>query len=511
MKIFFISKPRSHGTDISTFRQEDGVAVIGTAIAISAILAAGAYFVSSRVSQATVFEHDAQLSAKLVDYSLDSLELAAQLIQSGALIVDRSYSAFRNDSPVFGAIGVAGGLGWSFSPTTPTKIQFSFCPSVETNINTAELLSASAIPGAACPEARRIHSVLTLSSLQVVENIMPDGSIDERFFAYLDSDMSANASANTLAKKRRARVRLPSVVTDGTCRFTKPNNSTLLYIAEYRSFPGWTKLGIPYPHDKHDPPSTTANRLAMDGYASVHYHNYLLADPWCQDVACNYWKPSTASEEVHTWLASLGGMYFGVRLHIPTADPGSCYLAFHPNRRPGTAWNNGCFAAGTLIRMADMSLKPVQRIEEGDQVYNPVTRRPATVSRTIAGPELSPMLVITTTDAAVTVSSQHPFQTAQDLKSAKQLRVGDRILSFGGRLTKITGITKQIATTPPTVYNLALVGNGSDAEHMIEADGIVTGDLFLQEKVSGVDPTKRPYTPSIKQHAEVITNLMLKK
>src|SRR5690606_32588325 len=119
------------------------------------------------------------------------------------------------------------------------------------------------------------------------------------------------------------------------------------------------------------------------------------------------------------------------------------------NRRPRSSFNNGCFAAGTMIRMADKTLKRVEQIEEGDLVYNPVTRSATTVTRTIAGPELDPMYRIATRRGEVLLTAKHPIQTANGLIAVRALKTGDKILGAGGRWDSVTEIEVMTSEEPP--------------------------------------------------------------
>jgi hypothetical protein len=55
------------------------------------------------------------------------------------------------------------------------------------------------------------------------------------------------------------------------------------------------------------------------------------------------------------------------------------------------------------------------------------------------------------------------------------------------RFKKITHIVRRPAKADQNVVNIAVTGQTFEAsDHMIEADGIIAGDLFLQEKLENM-------------------------
>ena len=68
------------------------------------------------------------------------------------------------------------------------------------------------------------------------------------------------------------------------------------------------------------------------------------------------------------------------------------------------------------------------------------------------------------------------------------------IFADGGDLKPVESIERIGSLKKPVVYNLAVSpldtqvreeGQASHAEHMVEANGVVTGDLYLQEQLAG--------------------------
>ncbi|HYX37888.1 MAG TPA: hypothetical protein VE954_32695 [Oligoflexus sp.] len=151
----------------------------------------------------------------------------------------------------------------------------------------------------------------------------------------------------------------------------------------------------------------------------------------------------------------------------------------------GTRDSCGCFQENTRIRMADGTDRPVRLIRQGDWVWNPRLQKPSRVARVIAGPEKFPLLRVTTTFGAVEVTGEHPFLTTSGLRKAHEL-LKDEVIVNGSQAETVLEIVplSQDAAEHPTVWNLSLEGSTlQDDEHYILANGIMTGDLLLQERL----------------------------
>ncbi len=143
----------------------------------------------------------------------------------------------------------------------------------------------------------------------------------------------------------------------------------------------------------------------------------------------------------------------------------------------------GCFAADTPILMADGSQRPIQDIKPGDFVWNPRTNSPQAVARVIAGPEEKPLYEVSAEGSTLVVTEDHPFLTPFGLISAKDLKPGMRIVT-GTLESTVSQIQKKAVTKPaPIVWNLELAGSDTEDEHFVQAAGIMTGDLYLQNSL----------------------------
>ena len=484
---------------------QSGSTAILAAFGISAAIASGVYVVSDKIAQVEKHEKRLESSSQLTSLNLESLEQVAQLIQTNVLEINTDHSSIGPDSIALKPIS-DGGYGWSYVDGRKDQVSYSYCRTDLSNSSVQSIVDNSR-SNQSCSPDRKVVTNIAIERIQLVDINNVDGSTTETAYAVLSSTTSLYLQNEKIQRVQKARIQIPRPG-DGDCPFTDPNMNppkkpsrftAPMYVAVDRAFVGWTKIGFP------------VDQPRAGGYASVDFDREIFSDERCGSHVCNYWAPSTSTEDIRAWRVQLGGLIFGVQLHTPKDAPGSCYVTFHPNRRPRSSWNNGCFAPGTMIRMADQSTKPVEKLEKGDLIYNPITRSALKIDRTIAGPENEPLLKISTSHAAVTVTTKHPFETKNGLKAAKDLSTSDFILSHGGRFDKVQQI-QVIDMEPNTfVYNFALENQGQgNYQHMVEADGVVTGDLYLQEKVSGVDPTKRPMDPEIGPYKGLITSLMTK-
>lgn len=166
------------------------------------------------------------------------------------------------------------------------------------------------------------------------------------------------------------------------------------------------------------------------------------------------------------------------QLGIHYIDPVECEPKFLFNR---TAC--GCFSEDTKILMGDQSLKAIKDIQQGDEVWNPITKRATAIKKMIVGPEDKPMVHIQTETGLLKVTGNHPFPTPDGIKAAFELRAGEILFDDQRNKRQIQSIEFVHYDKPPTVWNLELVGRGQDEDHFLIADGIVTGDLLIQQRL----------------------------
>jgi type II secretory pathway pseudopilin PulG len=150
-----------------------------------------------------------------------------------------------------------------------------------------------------------------------------------------------------------------------------------------------------------------------------------------------------------------------------------------------TGWasrGGGCFEQGTVITMADGSKAPIENIKKGDLVWNPLTKKPALVKKGVKGPEEFIMYAFMVNGEEVKVTKTHPMLTDRGTLKAEDVRADDRMLWKSGELLEIESITTY--KTENDVYNLFLVSeDGKDIEGAVIANGVITGDLDMQQKL----------------------------
>lgn len=161
-------------------------------------------------------------------------------------------------------------------------------------------------------------------------------------------------------------------------------------------------------------------------------------------------------------------------------------MGFDPNNncqgvQVGHRGGGGCFAEDTHILMGDGSLKRAGAIRPGDEVYSPIVDRPIKVRQVIAGPESAALLAISLGDRSVRVTQEHPFMTRLGPVPAHQLKPGDEIIDLGGQYQAITAIQSISHDKPVNVWNFVLDGSYHEMSHLLVGDGIVSGDLVLQQ------------------------------
>lgn len=94
----------------------------------------------------------------------------------------------------------------------------------------------------------------------------------------------------------------------------------------------------------------------------------------------------------------------------------------------------GCVAADTPITFADGSTKPISDVDTGDVILSGSDGRLAKITDFTYGTEAY-MYRIATANRHVLASSGHPFITPQGVRLARQLKVGDTVLTEDGTET----------------------------------------------------------------------------
>jgi hypothetical protein len=169
---------------------------------------------------------------------------------------------------------------------------------------------------------------------------------------------------------------------------------------------------------------------------------------------------------------------------VDSADTAKC------NATTNMRVDLGCFEANTMIRMGDGSEKPIRQLKDNDLVWNPIRQKAMAIKRVTPGPEKLPLWSVQTENGIVRVTSKHPFLTPVGIRPADELKAGDRILGRSGEEI-IKSVSEDQAAPKEWVWNFEIATDSKDpADHAILADGVVTGDLYLQEQLGQSQTSK---------------------
>lgn len=150
----------------------------------------------------------------------------------------------------------------------------------------------------------------------------------------------------------------------------------------------------------------------------------------------------------------------------------------------------GCFAEKTLITLGDgKSQKMIKDIRYSDRVWNPLLKKAYPIRKITRGPEAVPMISITASGKELTVTGKHPFPTRSGIKVAHNLEEGEEIQLGDGTWTAISSIESvPPGNRLPVVWNIEVDASNQDlSAHHLLANGVVTGDLYIQTRLESVE------------------------
>jgi hypothetical protein len=140
----------------------------------------------------------------------------------------------------------------------------------------------------------------------------------------------------------------------------------------------------------------------------------------------------------------------------------------------------GCLQEGTLVTIEPGYRVPIETLRSGDRVWSPTLQRQVPIIEVTAGPENRNMIELHAGDKTVVVTETHPMPTPMGMRQARDLYVGDELL-VGSKYQTITAIERKLPPAGTRVWNLRLPTDQGELGQTFEADGIVVGDLGLQE------------------------------
>jgi hypothetical protein len=144
----------------------------------------------------------------------------------------------------------------------------------------------------------------------------------------------------------------------------------------------------------------------------------------------------------------------------------------------------GCFAPETAIRLAGGKTLPAEKIRQGMWLWNPVRQKPLRVRKVVAGPEKPGLIELGYEGYRIHVTETHPIPTPKGIAKAVNLKAGDLVLGLDGKYHALSVAHRLEAHEGQKVWNFETdVDSVTPEDHLIEAGGMVTGDLNLQVRL----------------------------
>lgn len=147
---------------------------------------------------------------------------------------------------------------------------------------------------------------------------------------------------------------------------------------------------------------------------------------------------------------------------------------------PDLVYSWGCFAADTLIRMADGSCRPIREIQPGDLVKT-YQNGNAHVRNIITGKEERLIHFETVDGKKLRVSAMHPVLTARGMLQAREISILDKLIAEDGSQCPIRFLYDEDYRS--TVYSLEF-----DEPASVFAQGIVSGDFESESQLQPEPP-----------------------
>lgn len=179
---------------------------------------------------------------------------------------------------------------------------------------------------------------------------------------------------------------------------------------------------------------------------------------------------------------------------------------------------HGCFSPGTRIVMGDGLEKKIENVEVGNFVWNPLIKKAVRVQKVISGPEPNSLVRIEYDGQRLEVSQSHPMVVsgqeekvsrvedvagarritvtekvetkkakplAYRVKLAKDLKQGEKLLGRDGKFYEVTLAKELSVLEGQVVHSLSIEAEGDSLEeHAVVAQGVVTGDYVIEEKLN---------------------------
>jgi hypothetical protein len=141
---------------------------------------------------------------------------------------------------------------------------------------------------------------------------------------------------------------------------------------------------------------------------------------------------------------------------------------------------HGCFIEGTKISLNKSDKLEIQDLQVGDSVYLSNGTK-SKIQKIVKGPEVKPVVEVQLlTGESLTVTDTHPMLTEAGVVQAKDLSIGHRLLTEKGHWAPIQSLSTK--KYDGLVYNIEL-GGDREQDHLVYGNGVVTGDLYLQQQL----------------------------
>ena len=149
---------------------------------------------------------------------------------------------------------------------------------------------------------------------------------------------------------------------------------------------------------------------------------------------------------------------------------------------------HGCYTEGTQIQISDSNSIAIEDLQVGYSVLRS-NGTFAKITKIVKGPEKKPVIKLELENGqSVTLTEKHPIVTEAGLVLAKDVSIGTKLLSKDGKWYSLKSMTTH--KYDGLVYNVQLDGQ-KELDHLLLSNGIVTGDLYLQNRLNekgGIKP-----------------------
>lgn len=154
----------------------------------------------------------------------------------------------------------------------------------------------------------------------------------------------------------------------------------------------------------------------------------------------------------------------------------------------------GCFGGNVQIRLADQGEKTASEVRVGDQILGQ-DNEILTVNQIYTGYDTEIFEIVTKSGNTIHVSGGHPMMCQGKMVRASYLTPGDCLNMANGTLDPVERVS--VVPYEDTVYNFTF--EGKEQGTYLIANGLYTGDLFMQNKTESEPLKAREFTPEEKQ------------